>query len=91
MSESHGGQKASIAVAYDRMTLGIKWYESLPLSLSPNQICSGPWGPLQVIGLLVLGYLAYARSQDALEELAEDKFRLGIEAVSKGFLRLYTG
>ncbi len=42
-------------------------------------------GSLQVIGLLVLGYLAYARSQDALEELAEDKFRLGIEAVSKSF------
>ncbi len=42
-------------------------------------------GGLQVVGLLVLGYLAYARSQDALEELAEDKFRLGIEAVSKSF------
>ena len=42
-------------------------------------------GGLQVIGLLVLGYLAYIRSQDALEELAEDKFRLGIEAVSKSF------
>jgi signal transduction histidine kinase len=42
-------------------------------------------GGLQVIGLLVLGYIAYARSQDALEDLAEDKFRLGIEAVSKSF------
>ena len=42
-------------------------------------------GGLQVIGLVVLGYLAYDRSQDALEELAEDKFRLVIEAVSKSF------
>ena len=40
-------------------------------------------GGLQLLGLLLLGTVAYDQSQEALERLAHDKLQLGMEAVSK--------
>ena len=40
-------------------------------------------GGLQLLGLLLLGTVAYNQSQEALEQLAHDKLKLGMEVVSK--------
>ena len=40
-------------------------------------------GGLQLLGLLVLGFLAYEQSREALEKLAKDKLELTMKGVSK--------